>query len=134
MVYFITEMHAAIVIAVAVEAILIAILFWRVSNLSIDVDAVDDHAECIDQITLDIDQLKSELRELAKVREVDSKELSARISEIAGAQEKIRRRAAQPGSSGFAFESVRGNAEKNARKLGDNDMAKLVALAEGPEA
>ena len=91
-----------------------------------------DLAEGCEKLDADLSVVTEDVRELSKIRAGESRELGKRITELSDEQEKIRRKAAQPGSRGFSFETIRTTAESNAKRR-DPERDKLVALAEGPE-
>lgn len=93
---------------------------------------LSDLTEGCARLDSDLSTTSEDVRECVKLRQSDLNGLNKRITEIADAQEKARRKSGLHNSPG-AFESLRATAETNARKHPDPAHAELVAFAEGPE-
>ena len=93
---------------------------------------VSDLAEGCAKLDADLSEASEDVRECVKLRQSDLAGLNERITEIADAQEKSRRKSGARNAPA-GYESLRGGAEVNARKFPDPGIAKLVALAEGGE-
>lgn len=91
---------------------------------------VADLTEGCGKLDDDLSLIASDVRECVKLRQSDLAGLNERITEIADAQEKARRKSGLRGAPA-AFESLRSVAESGAVKHPDPERSKLVALAEG---
>lgn len=102
--------------------------------LSEAVDLMDtiiaDFSAGCDRMDAEVSELSDLVSEIVVLCDEESKAVGIRISEIAGEQEKMRRKAARPGAPNSAFEAIRSVAEKNSVGR-DPEHDKLVALAEG---
>lgn len=93
---------------------------------------VSDLSEGCERLDMELSTVVDDMRELSRLRGDESKEIGDRIKELAGEQEKIRRKATRPGSPNSAWDAVSRAAENNSKKR-DPAHDKLVALAEGEE-
>lgn len=100
------------------------------SSLGVISSKINDISEGCERIDADLTEVMADVRELSKLHAEEAREFSERVSEIAGKQEEIRRKAARPGAAGFAWEPVKNRAESNSGAV-DPEHARLVALAEG---
>lgn len=95
-------------------------------------ERVSDLIEGCAKMDADLSIASEDVRECVRLRQSDLEGLNARITEIADAQEKARRKSGLHNAPG-AYESLRAVAETGARKHPDPAHAQLVALAQGPE-
>ena len=91
---------------------------------------IADMAEGCAKMDADLSLALDDMREQQKIRQNDLKEFNERITEIADAQEKARRKSGLRNSPA-AFESLRAVAESNSVNRTNPEHEKLVALAEG---
>lgn len=91
---------------------------------------VSDLAEGCARLDADLSTATDDVRECVRLRQSDLAGLNERITEIADAQEKARRKSGLRGAPA-AFESLRSVAESGAVKHPDPERSKLLALAEG---
>ena len=94
---------------------------------------ISDLSEGCAKLDADLSEVSEDVRECVKLRQSDLAGLNERITEIADAQEKARRKSGIRNSPPGAFESLRAVAESNAVKHPDPAHAELVSLARGPD-
>lgn len=94
---------------------------------------IGDLSEGCERIDADLTTATADIREMRSILVSEAKEVSERITALAGEQEKIRRKAGRPGASTNAFESARTLAETSSRTRPDPERDALLSLAEGPK-